>query len=832
MDTLHGYPSDEWLTADNGEEHPLELALTSVLSITQAQRLAKIALMRNRFEGTGVLEMNLSSYVMQPKDVFEFTFAPLNWTNHLLEVTKVDFVVDEDQDSGAQCIRVRYTVVETDPSIYDWTPNAEELTVYDIPASPNQAPATPTPPTNLTLNSGPSVAQINPDGTVTNLIVVGWDTPLDNLAIGVQIQYRVSGTATWSPAPSQVITLNSSWISNVVPGATYDVRISSYRANGQVSTWVEQGGYTVIDTPTDLGTLAAQIPVLTKSVGVTYGELIINGNFANGLTDWSTGFGSPVIDTTQSKVGTQSVRFQGADLSQNVNLIAGHTYLYQAWVQTNGSVVANGSLGAGIYIYDPSSQITIEKVLGTATNLSNIYPSSLITASGATGWTLLQMTFSVATTGTYLATISDSYGVGVPQSTEVWFDGVSLTDATGGADVTSAQPSSTAGSSESLVPNGSFQLGNINGWFIAENTGPNTGFAYSSAVPGLLINGGGNQGIGSPTFTVIPGQKYKIYFDSWASPGTQQTYFRINYSATNQTQITGANRTGLWDFVGAGTISTSEEIYPYDWTCPAGVYYASLSVYAWGNTTAQVAVKSVSCIPYAAAGEWGADVTANQPIVYAASSESLVPNGSFVLGNMTGWLTGGFTYAADGFGPRIYAPANNPGAGCATPAFQIVPGAKYKFVYTCYNGSGAGGIYFRLAWQGKTTTIPANVIAGGSAPGAGYVDFLASGSVTTSPTGYVYDGVNGLGWTAPAGAYYASMYIYDIAGSDLACQKLECFPYVAVGQYGADITSGNTSNDTNHVDGVPSSTIAQVVPTGFELFINNGARQYSFQALS
>jgi len=368
-DTLHGYPSDEWLAADNGEEHPIDLALTSVLSLTQAQRLAKIALLRNRFEGTAVLEMNLSSYVMQPKDIFEFTFAPLGWTNHLLEVSKVDFVVDQDQDSGAQCIRIRYTVVETDPSIYDWTPDSEELTIYDIPASPDQAPAAPTPPTNMTLNSGPSVAQINPDGTVNNLIVVGWDTPLDNLAIGIMIQYRLTGSTTWIAAPSQGITLNSSWISNVVPGAAYDVEIASYRANGQVSTWVEQGDYTVVNTPTDLGTLAAQLPVITANsqlAGINPNEMLTNGNFANATTGavagWtlSNGSGELTISTAEFKNATQSLLLDNQTASQSVNVIGGRTYLFQIWVMTDGSVYGGPeSQGAGAFLVLAAGSFTL-----------------------------------------------------------------------------------------------------------------------------------------------------------------------------------------------------------------------------------------------------------------------------------------------------------------------------------------------------------------------------------------------------------------------------------------------------------------------------------------
>jgi Tfp pilus assembly protein PilX len=48
---------------------------------------------------------------------------------------------------------------------------------------------------------------------------------------------------------------------------------------------------------------------------------------------------------------------------------------------------------------------------------------------------------------------------------------------------------------------------------------------------------------------------------------------------------------------------------------------------------------------------------------------------------------------------------------------------------------------------------------------------------------------------------------------------------------GADVTSANTSNDTSYVSGVPSSTIASVVPTGYKLYINSGSKSYSIEAI-
>jgi len=231
---------------------------------------------------------------------------------------------------------------------------------------------------------------------------------------------------------------------------------------------VQQLAYTVVPTPTDLGTLAAQLPALSAGAslgGTVPGELLTNSNFVNGFTGWTpSSFGSPTIDTAQHKVGSQSARLQGGQVTQAVTLIAGHTYLLQAWVMTNGSVVVDGSMGAGVDINDPSGAITVQKVNGVlATSAS--FKAAILEVSAATSWTLVQMTFAVATSGSYTIAITDSFGT-VPSSypTETWFSGVSLTDQTGAADVTASQPIVYLPSTQSIVPNGNFPLGTIQGW--------------------------------------------------------------------------------------------------------------------------------------------------------------------------------------------------------------------------------------------------------------------------------------------------------------------------------------------------------------------------------
>jgi hypothetical protein len=230
-----------------------------------------------------------------------------------------------------------------------------------------------------------------------------------------------------------------------------------------------------------------------------------------------------------------------------------------------------------------------------------------------------QDSFLVPTFGTFLGALSAQYpgGVNLPAP---------------GADVTAQQAIAYTGTSESIVPNGSFLLGNTQDWFVCEGSGS---FNWDATNKVMIIPAGGGVGVGSQSFAVVPSRKYRIVFDVWAGSGSQDTYLRINYSGSYQAQITGANRSGATDFISAGSIATSETIYSYDWTCPAGVFFASVSVYNWTGTAVNIAVRSVSATPYSGVGQWGADVTGSNTSadtnhvsgVPSSTIAQVVPNG-------------------------------------------------------------------------------------------------------------------------------------------------------------------------------------------------------------
>lgn len=253
-DTLHGYASDQYLAEDGGIELVETLDLQACCSLPQAQRVAKIHLLRNRQQGSGTLTFGVEGLTIMPNDTITMTFPQRGWVEKLLEVTQVQISIESMQ--GAPAVKVVVSVNETDPSVYAWNAT-DELTVYALPAVTNPGLYyTTAPPTNMELVSSAATAILQPDGTVIPRIQVTWNTPADVRVTGIQVQYqRVTDTA-WTDAGVVSVLSNISFIAPVIAGQQYNVRIASLRSNGAMSAWVELSGFTaslVLSVQTQVG---------------------------------------------------------------------------------------------------------------------------------------------------------------------------------------------------------------------------------------------------------------------------------------------------------------------------------------------------------------------------------------------------------------------------------------------------------------------------------------------------------------------------------------------------------------------------------------------------
>jgi len=246
-DDLHGYASDVFLVADGGYQLPKELSLRGVNSIVQAQRLAKIDLMRNRFQGTGAFKMSLAAWQMIPTSIMQFTWPALNMTNQYLEVDRIQMLCepmkDENGEEGAPALSLAVSVSQTDPSCYEWE-ISEELTPYDVEACVGAGPTTPAPPTNIVLADSSATAVMQPDGTIMPRLLVTWTAPNDVYVTAggsIQVQWQdASGNfnaGAWIDVGTFSGSATSCFVDGVSSVTAVDIQIRSLWANGAASPW-------------------------------------------------------------------------------------------------------------------------------------------------------------------------------------------------------------------------------------------------------------------------------------------------------------------------------------------------------------------------------------------------------------------------------------------------------------------------------------------------------------------------------------------------------------------------------------------------------------------
>lgn len=532
LDALHGYPSDQFLSEDLGHVRPLSMDFQAALSVTQCQRLMKQALLAQRAkQGSGTLEMGLSAYRLQPGDTFKMTFPELGWDDEILEVTGTSLRLERSSSGSSEgeqddtlSIRYSVTVRQTDPSIYAWS-TIEELNVYAAPAAPTQTPWTPNPPTSLQLSSGAQTAIVGQDGSVIPVIQVTWDTPLDNAATGILVQYRLSGTSTWYAALTQDISVNVSLISNVVAGRNYDVRIATVRANGATSDWVEQDNFPVPTLNTFLGTIG---PLVYTGIS---NNLVPNGDFILGNLDgW-------LVNGAFYSGGNGGMLLPGSSYAFSPTFAVQPGNKYR--IRITGAVAVDGT------------RVIYHRIFWGSTYVPNVNDTPVAGYQGLQDFLAAGDMNNQFTTYTYdwtcpqdthYATIAlYQQGTAQPVFSHVVVQDYSAS-AQWGADVTAAQPISHSGTSESIVPNGNFVLGTDAGWVKAQSDAQQVWIMEQSPDgPRIHFTAGTNDGACSPTFAVVPGQKYRINFRLYTTGGSQATYLRLASQALYAPNITSDN---------------------------------------------------------------------------------------------------------------------------------------------------------------------------------------------------------------------------------------------------------------------------------------------------
>lgn len=218
------YQSDQFLDEDNDIESFLDLTLPFTTSSAAAQRLAKIALYRNRQQIAVELKCKLTQFGVSVGDIVSITNSRYGWTAKPFEVVSWNFVVEGDQESPI--LGVDMTLKEINASVFDW--DAEETAFV----SDN---------TNL-----PSALTINPPNMiVSDTLRVVNEQVFSILVADVSSNNAFSNTFEVQAKQStetDYVNLgiaggNRFELVDVIDGATYNVRARVVNTIGVRSEW-------------------------------------------------------------------------------------------------------------------------------------------------------------------------------------------------------------------------------------------------------------------------------------------------------------------------------------------------------------------------------------------------------------------------------------------------------------------------------------------------------------------------------------------------------------------------------------------------------------------
>jgi hypothetical protein len=215
--------SSSYATED-GDPLYLDMPLPFVTNNLQAQRLAKIALLKSRQQVVITMTVNLKGLQVKVGDTIQVTNDRLNYSSKVFEVIDYSLAVGD-----GQALAVNLVCIETASAIYDWTTSDEEdflsggeLDLYDGRTVDNV--------TGLNLTE---IGLRGPDGGVSSAVELTWTAPDDAFVELYKVRYNKTGTTDYFYASSREPRI---YISGLDVTSNYDFRVQAENLIGVSST--------------------------------------------------------------------------------------------------------------------------------------------------------------------------------------------------------------------------------------------------------------------------------------------------------------------------------------------------------------------------------------------------------------------------------------------------------------------------------------------------------------------------------------------------------------------------------------------------------------------
>jgi len=190
--------SDAFIALDNGEAVYKNITLPFTTSVTMAQRLSKIELLKARQQITLTLPCKLQGLKANVGDIVYVNNTRMGWSSKPFEVVAMSMSLDE-----APGVDLDLREISTD--VFDWSTSEEQA--YDPSPNTNLPDAFQVGPvTDLTITA---TNVLSPDGATQSGLLVTWTPPVNSFVNQYEVQYIRGasnfdyGTITASPTETQ-----------------------------------------------------------------------------------------------------------------------------------------------------------------------------------------------------------------------------------------------------------------------------------------------------------------------------------------------------------------------------------------------------------------------------------------------------------------------------------------------------------------------------------------------------------------------------------------------------------------------------------------------------
>ena len=211
---------------DGNERKYADMTLPFTTSSATAQRLAKIALYRNREQITVSVACKLTAFRFDIGDTLMLTLDRMGWSNKVFEVVSWQY-------SGSEVPSVTLVLKETSTTVYNWSTADEGALSRNDTNLPN--PFTVGTPRNLSVTQ---IRDILNDGAYQSQVLVEWDAPLDGFVTYYEVQWK-RGTADndYGLIGDAAVTTNDYGLVTGSVDATLDYGLVSETLTGAENYW-------------------------------------------------------------------------------------------------------------------------------------------------------------------------------------------------------------------------------------------------------------------------------------------------------------------------------------------------------------------------------------------------------------------------------------------------------------------------------------------------------------------------------------------------------------------------------------------------------------------